>query len=82
MKTFTLIGDSGKADAIIIDQPVPLRAFYALNGMIGEKFLNHHDLAKRWGAHQVLAEADWARAQRKRKPMLKPKGIRMALLED
>lgn len=82
MKTFTVIQDCAGPEAFLVEQKLTTEQIKFLHNLVGGKFFDHPHLAQRWGLEMVLCERDWGSRQWKRQPMFKPKGQRMAILED
>jgi hypothetical protein len=80
MLKFTLITELRRPVALLLDDfpaPLQLRSLFAL---LPDNAISLPDLAQRWQVPVVLGTRDWAKAQRNREPMLKPKGNLIALL--
>lgn len=80
MLPFTIITEFGRPVAIILDaDPEPGRLTTLFSLLPGNSF-DHPDLAKRWNVPKVIGSIEWATEQRRRHPMIRPSGSRMAIL--
>ena len=82
MKTFTVIFEDGAPAAFLVEHSPTFEVVKELHRLAANRFYNFPDLADRWGIPFVLGTDAWRAAQLKRKPMLRPKGLKLALLEN
>lgn len=81
MTTFELITEHGTPIAALVSAAADnhqLNIIYAL--LTPGDCYNQPALANRWRVNRVLSTDAWAAAQLKRRPMLKPKTLRLAFL--
>ncbi|GEM_PF-2382119 len=82
MRTFTVITNlDHRPVAIIGDCDLIGHQFDPLYAILPDSATrSHDDLASLWEVPFVLATEDWAKEQRKRFPMTRPKGHKLALI--
>ena len=77
---FTLITEQKSPIAIICDAAISTNHLLRLYQLLPDRAQLAQDLSIRWQSGPVLCCPEWAAAQRKRRPMLKPTGHRLAFL--
>jgi hypothetical protein len=75
-----LIVEANRPVAALCAQPLTIHQRRILRTMLPSPVVQHVCLAARWGVAEVLASYNWAAEQLHRKPMLKPRCIRVAFL--
>ena len=75
-----LITESKRSIAALIHQVSTVEQLETIYALLPETSRLNSELADRWEMALVISPPDWAQAQLHRKPMLKPKGYRLAFL--
>ncbi len=75
-----IIVEQQRAVAALSPARLNLPQISLLYAMLPREALMDAELAQRWGLAVVLADRDWGQAQRRREPMLKPKGEKVCFL--
>jgi hypothetical protein len=77
---FELILQYQSPVAAIISEEITDRQLWIIYSFLPSRAYNQPDLAERWQVDRVFSPAEWASEQLRRKPMLKPKGTKLAFL--
>ena len=79
---FELVSDGIRPVAAIIPQDITGPQCNLIYRLLPSNAVAQFDLAERWEVSSVLSDPEWAAEQRHRRPMLKPKGVKLVLLQQ
>lgn len=80
MNSFELIIENDAPVAAFLSKDISDRQLWIIYSFLPERSFCHPDLAQRWGIDRVITTDDWRSEQLHRKPMFKPKGIKLAFI--
>ncbi|GEM_PF-6146767 len=78
---FEIISDVYGIRAILVHRPLTTLQTIRVLKLFCERFANDPELCRRWNLQSVFCEREWASEQKKRSPMLRPNGVRLAFCE-
>jgi hypothetical protein len=78
---FELIFEYSEPVAAILFAPQPAAIVHDIYRLLPQRSVLQPALADRWNAHAVLSSDDWASSQLRRRPMLKPTGLKLRIVQ-
>lgn len=80
MNSFELIVEDGRPVAALLSGEIADSQLWIIYSFLPAHSYCQHELAKRWNVHCVICSDDWRQTQLHRRPMLKPKSIKLGFL--
>jgi len=78
---FELILEHDRPVAALVSKGITDRQLWIIYGFLPFRSYCQSDLAARWHVDRVLCTDDWKQSQLRRKPMLKPRGQKLAFVQ-